>query len=727
MKILFVNNFRGRGGGEEFLRDLLPGLAAKNIEVGLVCRPNTPLVEMFQGSEVTLHPLDRSGIRGFTSVLKMASLIRERGYRIINIQRGHDIIQTWLAALLSGRKPLLMYTPQVPEFIRSRFLLRRMDAIATISRYIRDELTSFDPTLASRISIVYYGIDLSRFKPEAVPAGWLRKRFGLSPATKILGSVGDLWKNQIEFLDVLAELKKEIPDIRYAMVASESGIGQIETFKRRAAELGLTDSVLWAGRLAKNDMLSFYADMDLAVSTYRNEGFGIWILEAMAMGKPVVAYNAGGIRDSLEGSPSGALVNGGPREMAAAILKLLADGPRRKTMAERAPAWVRERFRRERMIDDYAAFFRSLAGYSPRPRRILQIISKNDKYGAQRIFLDQVAALRDLGHEVTVVARGEGYVSDSVRALGVTYHGIPMKGFRDILFLRRLVKSQKIDIIHSTLERADYAGLIVGRLTGVPVVSTMMVPRCHSAYRFMDRIVVLSRKQRDILLAHGVAPSKIEVIRPGIDINRFSRPDPIRREAWRTRTAADRFDIVFSHIASMHQRKGHLVSLNLLTACKERGANPLLFVIGDPLECDYVFSLKSYIQEQALDEHVVFTGWTKDIPEILSLSHYTLLPSDGEALGVALMEGMAAGTPIIARAGEGGAELVEEREVGFLYRPEEGVAPLADRILSLHRNGEKYRTYSDSCKSIAVCDFSLERFGRQLLKLYATVRGERGT
>jgi len=360
MKILFVNNFRGRGGGEEFLRDLLPGLLRNNVEVGLVCRPKTPLVDMFQGSGVTLHPMDRSGIKGITSVFKIASLIREQGYQLINIQRGHDIIQSWLGACLSGRRPALMYTPQVPEFIRSRLLLRRMDAIATISRHIRDGLVSFDPALASRTSIVYYGIDLERFKPEAVPGGWLRKRFNLGQSTKIIGSVGDLWKNQIEFLDVLAELRKTVPDVRYAMVASESGIGQIEAFKRRAAELGLNEAVIWAGRLAKNDMLSFYADIDLAVSTYRNEGFGIWILEAMAMGKPVVAYNAGGIRDSLEGSPSGLLVDGGAGEMAKAIIRIFQDTQLQRTMAEQAPRWVFERFRRERMISDYSAYFRSL-------------------------------------------------------------------------------------------------------------------------------------------------------------------------------------------------------------------------------------------------------------------------------------------------------------------------------------------------------------------------------
>lgn len=361
MKILFVNNFRKRGGGEEFLRDLLPGLAAKGIRVGLVCRPGTPLVEMFQGTAIEVFPIDRSGIRGISSVLKIARIIRERGYEIVDIQRGHDILQAWIGARFSGRRPALIYTPQVPEFIRSRFLLRRMDAIVTISRHIRDRLLSFDAALAPRTTIIYYGIDVSRFRPEAVPKGWLRTRLGLSRDTPVIGTVGDLWKNQIEFLDVLAELRKTVPDVRYAIVGTKPDNHLTRAFEARAATLGLQDAVLWPGRLAKEDMLAFYADIDLAVSTYRNEGFGIWILEAMAMGKPVVSYNAGGIRDSLEGSPAGRLVNGGPGEMAEVISGLLHERERQRLfMTEAAPQWVRERFDRQRMIDDYERYFRSL-------------------------------------------------------------------------------------------------------------------------------------------------------------------------------------------------------------------------------------------------------------------------------------------------------------------------------------------------------------------------------
>ncbi len=360
MKILFVNNFRGRGGGEEFLRDLLPGLTAKGVQVGLVCRPNTPLADMFRNSTIALYPIDRpGGLRGIKTVLQTARVIRDEGYELIDIQRGHDIVQSWIAALISGNKPLLMYTPQVPQFSRYRFLLSRMHSIVTISRHIRDKLIAYIPKMTSRTSIIYYGIDLDKFNRALVPSGALRKRFNLPPGTKIIGTVGDLWKNQIEFLDALLLIRNSIPDARFALVASDSGIGQVQEFKDRAALLGLSEAVLWTGRLSKEEMLSFYADIDVAVCTHRNEGFGIWILEALSMGTPVIAFNAGGVRDSLEGCAAGKLVSG-TDAMAKEITNVLTNETLRQRMSDAGPPWTRGRFARERMVEDYYNFFNSI-------------------------------------------------------------------------------------------------------------------------------------------------------------------------------------------------------------------------------------------------------------------------------------------------------------------------------------------------------------------------------
>jgi glycosyltransferase involved in cell wall biosynthesis len=353
---------------------------------------------------------------------------------------------------------------------------------------------------------------------------------------------------------------------------------------------------------------------------------------------------------------------------------------------------------------------------------ILQMISKNDRYGAQRIFLDQVATLHAMGHTVTVVTRGtEGYVTDSVRGMGLYCHGITMKGISDVLFLRRLVKKNNIDVIHTTLDRADYLGIVLSWLTRRPVVSTMMVPRCHVGYRFMDRVIALSKMQRSLLDKKRVPSKKTLVIRPGIDVRRFSRPDAKKREVWKDKLHSDGYSSVFCHISSLLTRKAHLVSLEIVSECKKRGEQPLLVFIGDPVHGEYYEALLARSTELGIRDNIHFTGWTSEVPEILSLSHFTVLPSENEALGVVLMEGMAAGTPIIAREGEGGAELIEEYGTGFLYKPSEDVAALAEQVVALRRNLARYQALSERCKKIAQDDFSLTRFGEKLTKVYSEV------
>ena len=353
---------------------------------------------------------------------------------------------------------------------------------------------------------------------------------------------------------------------------------------------------------------------------------------------------------------------------------------------------------------------------------ILLIISKNDRYGAQRIFLDQANVLHRMGNRVVVVGRGnEGYVPDSVRSMGMEYRGIPMKGLKDIFLLRQLVKNYTIDVIHTTLDRADYFGVLLSFFSRKPVVSTMMVPRYHIGFRFADMVVVLSNKQKTLLVSKGIKPDRIAVIRPGIDVERFAHPDVRKREVWRQKLNSDTYSLVFCHIASLIPRKAHTVSLDLLGECRKRGEKPLLIIIGDPLHGEYYDSLLKRIVELDLKDSVSFTGWTSDIPEILSFSHFTILPSEDEALGIVLMEGMASGTPVIAREGEGGAELVEEYRAGFLYEPRTGTGDLADKVVALQRNISQYVSLSDQCKNTSMNEFSLYSYGKKVIALYDSV------
>jgi glycosyltransferase involved in cell wall biosynthesis len=360
VRILFVNNAKIRGGGEEFLRDLLPGLMQKGVQVDLVCRPGTPLETMFQGMPITIYPIERSGFSRITSVFKIAKIIKDNRYDIISIQRGHDIVQSWIAARLSGTRVLLSHTVHIVDFIRSRFLLGRLDGIVTISRYVYQKLVDFSPELSERLTIIHNGVDLDLFNAAKGRKGFIRDSFHLSADTPLISTVGLMWKNQIAFLDALVEIKSVLPETRYLLLTAMNGSPQIQEFKDRVAALGLEDSVLWLDTLPKGDMPAYYADLDLAVNTFPREGFGLWVVEALAMGTPVVAFDEGGVRDSLEGCPAAVLVKNSTKAMTEAVVRILKDREVRKQMSEPGPQWVKERFSRERMVENYYRYFDSL-------------------------------------------------------------------------------------------------------------------------------------------------------------------------------------------------------------------------------------------------------------------------------------------------------------------------------------------------------------------------------
>jgi len=360
MRILFINNFRYRGGGEEFLMELLPGLVKKGATIGIVCRPDTPLASMFEDHPVDVYPIEKSGIHGINSFFEIANIIRRGKYEIVSIQRGHDIVQAWIAALISGVHPYLVHTVHIADFIKSRFLLNRLHNIVTISRHIVERMEAFQPALAGKIRVIHHGINLDVFKPMPRKQGFIRNRFRLSSDTPLISTSGSMWKNQIEFLDAFVEIRKEIPNVRYLLLTPLADMPQLREFRKRAADLGVDHSILWLDTLPKGDMPAYYADIDVAISTFRNEGFGIWVIEAMAMGTPVVAFDEGGVRDALEGCPAGILVRDGAHGMAKEVIQILQNGESRKMMSTAGPHWVAERFSRDRMVEEYFRFFGSI-------------------------------------------------------------------------------------------------------------------------------------------------------------------------------------------------------------------------------------------------------------------------------------------------------------------------------------------------------------------------------
>ncbi|OGV25863.1 MAG: hypothetical protein A3F18_02800 [Legionellales bacterium RIFCSPHIGHO2_12_FULL_37_14] len=141
----------------------------------------------------------------------------------------------------------------------------------------------------------------------------------------VIGIVGRLavQKGHTILLDALAEIKKKVSNVILIVIGDGP---EREILQRKAARLALTDSILWLGAQAQQDVFRYYQVMNILVMPSLYEGFGLTAIEAMAFGLPVVGSNVAGLSEVIEHEKSGLLVRPGDAdELKIALLRLIND------------------------------------------------------------------------------------------------------------------------------------------------------------------------------------------------------------------------------------------------------------------------------------------------------------------------------------------------------------------------------------------------------------------
>lgn len=270
-----------------------------------------------------------------------------------DVVHGHmyraEVVGTLAAERLAatGRhRPLVVNTVHSSR-IRSdqdRDLLRsltpRMDHLIAVStaivRKIEDEHRTGAP-----VTLIYNGVDLERYA-HTEACCTLKEEYGLPEAAQIVGVVARLEpeKGHPTLLDAWPAVIAAFPDARLLVVGEGS---RHEALEAQAAALGIADTVVFTGR--RDDVPAVTAALDVAVLPSYREAQGLTILEAMALARPVVASNVGGIPEMIRDGVTGLLVPPhDPAALAAAIVRLLSDHPLADTIARAGHDQVHERF-----------------------------------------------------------------------------------------------------------------------------------------------------------------------------------------------------------------------------------------------------------------------------------------------------------------------------------------------------------------------------------------------
>lgn len=236
-----------------------------------------------------------------------------------------------------------------------RFSNRFASHIVTVSGSCRDFLIARESIPARDVTLVPNAIDLRRFSPAAAGGEQARNALGVPASARIVAGVGRLnpQKNFSLFLDIAAQLAPRFSDLYFLL----AGNGPEEKMLcEKASALGILDRVIFSGYVA--DTRSVYLAADVLLMPSRYEGLPMTLLEAMAMGLPVVASKLDGIAEVIDDGSEGFLVPSGDAALfVERTAALLGDSVLSARIAKNARAKIESRFSVERMTSSVEAIY----------------------------------------------------------------------------------------------------------------------------------------------------------------------------------------------------------------------------------------------------------------------------------------------------------------------------------------------------------------------------------
>lgn len=367
------------------------------------------------------------------------------------------------------------------------------------------------------------------------------------------------------------------------------------------------------------------------------------------------------------------------------------------------------------------------------PVRLLEFLTSFTAGGTERQIVNLMKGLDRSRFALSIGCQlRSGKFVDEVLALGAPLREYAITSFKDPRTLRQVarlardMRRDEIQVVHSHNFYANVFAVPAARIARTPVVIASVrdmgiyqTPSQRVLHRLVcalaDRIIVNADAIRRSLVAQGLAARKIAVIPNGLDMTPFdllARPTNVRAEIG---VAADAPLVVL--VARLNALKGVADFLDAAARVLRTVPRAQFVIVGDDwvsrrgevvADTAYRRALGRQVTTLGLDPHVVFTGFRRDIPALLSEAAVSVLPSHSEGLSNTLLESMAAGAPVVATDVGGNPEVVRHGVTGLLVPPR-APAALADAIVTILSNQELAERYGRAGRRRVGQDFSLDR------------------
>lgn len=296
--------------------------------------------------------------------LRYAFWLRRHRINLVHLNnsvvRNHD----WMWAALLARVKCITHERGINDAFTpmARFFAKRLDQVICISEAVKDNMV--DKGLSSsKLAVIYNGIDpdivlVQRADDE------VRADFGIPPGVPVIGIVGNIkeWKGQDIVIRAMELLRKRHPELVCLIVGTtaESDLYFKTRLESLVLELGLESNVIFTG--FQKNVADFINVMDVVVhASVRPEPFGRILIEAMALGKPVIGSRAGAVPEILDEPNCGVTFTPGDfTELAQAVSSLLGEPKRMRALGWNGYKRVRSEFDIRQNIENTEELYSNL-------------------------------------------------------------------------------------------------------------------------------------------------------------------------------------------------------------------------------------------------------------------------------------------------------------------------------------------------------------------------------
>ncbi|MBI4242092.1 MAG: glycosyltransferase family 4 protein [Candidatus Rokubacteria bacterium] len=302
-------------------------------------------------------------VKDLVTLAKIARAIREGGYQIVHTHSTKAGLLGRLAARWMGT-PIVVHTLHSLAFhpyqpwvanrglrIMKRWLAPCTDHFISVSDAVRQGAMAAGIGRPEQHSTIYSGMEMDRFLSAHVDREAVRRSLGIPPDAPVVGKVARLFhlKGHAELLPALPAVVRAVPDVRILLVGD--GILQ-PTIREEARRLGILDHLVFTGLVEPERIPDLLAAMDVVVHTSLREGLARVLPQALAVGKPVVAFDLDGTPEVVLPGVTGTLVRPGDTDgLARALIALLRDPGLRERMGRNGREVVAPQFGAEVMVE----------------------------------------------------------------------------------------------------------------------------------------------------------------------------------------------------------------------------------------------------------------------------------------------------------------------------------------------------------------------------------------